>query len=234
MKKELIRRKAELEKKKESHEKSPGEKLEELVKSHYDYTTNAFPKGEQAVITACEKEFGDKSVPYAEKMIGRLLGGKDPEMERIKKLSGPISLSSLANKHLTLLNIVVVCILLCYYMKALNSEGYNIGGLTMATLAEIRAKLKEQEANTGGNRSSGGDNAIYPFWNMKEGQTATVLFLPMAMNPNTFFWQERLLIKLPFAGIKGETDSRPVQVQVPCMEMYGETCPVLSRSTWMV
>ena len=88
LKKELIRRKAELEKKKESHEKSPGEKLEELVKSHYDYTTNAFPKGEQAVITACEKEFGDKSVPYAEKMIGRLLGGKDPEMERIKKLSG--------------------------------------------------------------------------------------------------------------------------------------------------
>ena len=57
MKKEQIRRKAELEKKKESHEKSPGEKLEELVKSHYDYTTNAFPKGEQAVITACEKEF---------------------------------------------------------------------------------------------------------------------------------------------------------------------------------
>ena len=114
-------------------------------------------------------------------------------------------------------------------MKALNSEGYNIGGLTMATLAEIRAKLKEQEANTGGNRSSGGDNAIYPFWNMKEGQTATVRFLPDGDESNTFFWQERLLIKLPFAGIKGETDSRPVQVQVPCMEMYGETCPVLSE-----
>ena len=99
----------------------------------------------------------------------------------------------------------------------------------MATLAEIRAKLKEQEANTGGNRSSGGDNAIYPFWNMKEGQTATVRFLPDGDESNTFFWQERLLIKLPFAGIKGETDSRPVQVQVPCMEMYGETCPVLSE-----
>ena len=41
----------------------------------------------------------------------------------------------------------------------------------MATLAEIRAKLKEQEANTGGNRSSGGDNAIFPFWNMQEGQS---------------------------------------------------------------
>jgi hypothetical protein len=100
----------------------------------------------------------------------------------------------------------------------------------MATLAEIRAKLKEQEANTGGNRSSGGgDNAIYPFWNLKEGETATLSFLPDGDENNTFFWQERLMIKLPFAGIKGETDSRPVQVQVPCMEMYGETCPVLSE-----
>ena len=37
------------------------------------------------------------------------------------------------------------------------------------------------------------------------------------------------MIKLPFAGIKGETDSRPVQVQVPCMEMYGESCNILSE-----
>ena len=100
----------------------------------------------------------------------------------------------------------------------------------MATLAEIRAKLKEQESRTGGSDNrSGGDNAIYPFWNLKEGQTSTVRFLPDGDENNTFFWQERLMIKLPFAGIKGETDSRPVQVQVPCMEMYGETCPVLSE-----
>jgi len=99
----------------------------------------------------------------------------------------------------------------------------------MATLAEIRAKLKEQEANTGGNRSSGGDNAIFPFWNMQEGQTSTVRFLPDGNADNTFFWQERLMIKLPFAGIKGETDSRPVQVQIPCMEMYGETCDILNE-----
>ena len=100
----------------------------------------------------------------------------------------------------------------------------------MASLAEIRAKLKEQEANAGGNRtSSGGDNAIYPFWNMKEGEQATLRFLPDG-NPNAdFFWAERLMIKLPFSGVKGETDSRPVQVQVPCMEMYGETCPILSE-----
>ena len=98
----------------------------------------------------------------------------------------------------------------------------------MATLAEIRAKLKEQETRSSG-QSTGGDNAIYPFSNLKEGETSTVRFLPDGDENNTFFWQERLMIKLPFAGIKGETDSRPVQVQVPCMEMYGETCPVLSE-----
>ena len=98
----------------------------------------------------------------------------------------------------------------------------------MATLAEIRAKLKEQETRSSG-QSTGGDNAIYPFWNIKEGETATVRFLPDGDDSNTFFWQERLMIKLPFAGIKGETDSRPVQVQVPCMEMYGESCPILAE-----
>ena len=99
----------------------------------------------------------------------------------------------------------------------------------MATLAEIRAKLKEQESNTGGNRSSGGDNAIFPFWNMQEGQSSTLRFLPDGDDTNTFFWKERLMIKLPFAGIKGETDSRPVQVQVPCMEMYGDSCEILNE-----
>jgi hypothetical protein len=99
----------------------------------------------------------------------------------------------------------------------------------MASLAEIRAKLKEQEGRQGGNQSSGGDNAIYPFWNMKEGDTATLRFLPDGNKDNTFFWVERLMIKLPFAGVKGETDSRPVQVQVPCMEMYGESCGILNE-----
>ena len=99
----------------------------------------------------------------------------------------------------------------------------------MATLAEIRAKLKEQESSTSGNSSSGGDNAIYPFWNLKEGEQSTVRFLPDGDDTNTFFWKERLMIKLPFAGLKGETDSRPVQVQIPCMEMYGESCAILNE-----
>jgi len=100
----------------------------------------------------------------------------------------------------------------------------------MATLAEIRAKLRDQESRTGGNnQSSGGDNAIYPHWNMAEGREATVRFLPDADQDNVFFWKERLMIKLPFAGIKGQTDSRPVTVNVPCMEMYGESCPILNE-----
>jgi len=97
----------------------------------------------------------------------------------------------------------------------------------MATLAEIRAKLKSQEVNR--STSSGGDNAIYPHWNISEGSEAVVRFLPDKDTNNTFFWTERNMIKLPFAGIKGQTDSRPVTVQVPCMEMYGKTCPVLTE-----
>jgi len=99
----------------------------------------------------------------------------------------------------------------------------------MASLAEIRAKLKEQEANTGGQRQGGGDNAIYPFWNIKEGESCTLRFLPDGDADNTFFWKERLMIKLPFSGVKGDTASRPVQVQVPCMEMYGDSCGILQE-----
>jgi len=98
----------------------------------------------------------------------------------------------------------------------------------MATLAEIRARLKSQEVNRS-TSSTGGDNAIYPHWNIQENQEAVVRFLPDKDPTNTFFWTERAMIKLPFAGVKGQADSRPVQVQVPCMEMYGETCPVLTE-----
>jgi len=100
----------------------------------------------------------------------------------------------------------------------------------MATLAEIRQKLQEAQNKTPGS-SGGGDNAIYPHWNMPEGKEAVVRFLPDGNTNNTFFWVERAMIKLPFAGVKGETDSRPVQVQVPCVEMYndGSVCPILAE-----
>ena len=102
----------------------------------------------------------------------------------------------------------------------------------MASLADIRARLAAAESNKGG-QSQGGDNAIYPHWNMDEGSSATLRFLPDGNSKNTFFWVERAMIKLPFNGIKGEMDSKQVQVQVPCVEMYGDACPILAEvRTW--
>jgi hypothetical protein len=101
----------------------------------------------------------------------------------------------------------------------------------MASLAEIRAKLKAQESR--GERTGGGDNAIFPHWNIPEGSTSVVRFLPDGDPNNTFFWAERLMIRLPFNGIKGDMNSKPVVVQVPCVEMWNETCPILTEvRTW--
>ena len=94
----------------------------------------------------------------------------------------------------------------------------------MATLAEIRAKLAAMDSKPGGSQT-GGDNAIYPFWNISEGTSATMRFLPDGDPNNTFFWTERQMIRLQFPGIKGG-DMKPTTVQVPCMEMWGEQCPV--------
>ena len=103
----------------------------------------------------------------------------------------------------------------------------------MASLAEIRARLAASEGKSQGGNSTGGDNAIYPHWNMEEGQSATLRFLPDGNTKNTFFWQERAMIRLPFNGIKGEMESKQVYVQVPCVEMWQETCPVLTEvRTW--
>lgn len=99
----------------------------------------------------------------------------------------------------------------------------------MATLAEIRAKLKAAESKGSDNNRTGGDNSIYPFWNLKEGEEALLRFLPDGNSDNTFFWAERAMIKLPFAGIKGESESKQITVQVPCVEMYGDSCPILAE-----
>jgi hypothetical protein len=98
----------------------------------------------------------------------------------------------------------------------------------MATLAEIRAKLKQSEQRGSGEKT-GGDKSIYPFWNLKEGGESVLRFLPDGNTDNTFFWVERAMIKLPFAGIKGESESKQITVQVPCVEMYGDTCPILAE-----
>ena len=100
----------------------------------------------------------------------------------------------------------------------------------MASLAEIRAKLQAAETKTSSGPS---DNAIYPHWNINEGDTCTVRFLPDSDTNNSFFWVERNMIRLPFNGIKNQPDSKNVQVQIPCIEMWGESCPILAEvRTW--
>ena len=96
----------------------------------------------------------------------------------------------------------------------------------MASLAEIRARLAEQAQKSGGTNQSTGDNAIYAHWNIPEGSSATMRFLPDGDDSNTFFWRERQMIRIEFPGVKGQDESKKVVVQVPCVEMWGETCPV--------
>jgi len=107
------------------------------------------------------------------------------------------------------------------------------GEYIMASLAEIRAKLASQE-NRLGNNQSGGDNAVYAHWQAAEGTTSRLRFLPDSDTKNDFFWVERNMIRLPFNGIKGDVNSKPQVVQVPCIEMWEpNACPILAEvRTW--
>ena len=100
----------------------------------------------------------------------------------------------------------------------------------MASLAEMRSRIAAQDnktSNKGSNTQS--DNSVYPHWNMDEGTTVSLRFAPDGDPNNEFFWKEKQIIKLPFNGVKGHPDMKKVDVQVPCMEMYNESCPILAE-----
>mgnify|MGYP000119563892 CR=1 FL=1 len=48
----------------------------------------------------------------------------------------------------------------------------------MASLAELRQKLKDQETKRGTKSSGSADKSNFPFWDMNENDSATVRFLP--------------------------------------------------------
>ena len=103
----------------------------------------------------------------------------------------------------------------------------------MSKLAEIRAKLAAQETRGQSTQKTPSDTALFPFWNIKEGETAQIRFLPDADPNNSFFWVEKAMINLTFAGVKGTNDTKEYVVKVPCMEMYGDNCQVLAEvRTW--
>lgn len=96
----------------------------------------------------------------------------------------------------------------------------------MATLQEIRAKIKEMENKKAGNKQSFGQSLVYPFWNIDENSPVSIRFLPDGNNDNTFFWKERQLINIKFPGIKDGDVHKEITIKVPCVEMWGDTCPV--------
>lgn len=98
----------------------------------------------------------------------------------------------------------------------------------MATLQEIRAKLQALEDKKSGNKQSFGPSLVFPFWNIAENEPVSLRFLPNAVEDeeNPYFWQEVQQINLDFPGVKGGDESKRVYVKVPCVEMWGENCPV--------
>lgn len=105
------------------------------------------------------------------------------------------------------------------------------------TLDEIRKKLQAMDSRKGGQQGGfGGDKLTYAHWDIPEGTQAILRPLPDGDPENTFFWAERQMIKLPFPGILGHDESKPVVVQVPCVEMWeGKmSCPILNevRPMW--
>lgn len=101
------------------------------------------------------------------------------------------------------------------------------------SLKEIQAKLLAQQdkKDRAKNGAFGGDSSIYPFWNNPDGSTVSIRFLPDGNEANDFFWEERSIIKLSFSGIKGQPDSKPTTVQVPCMDMWKSgSCPILAET----
>lgn len=104
------------------------------------------------------------------------------------------------------------------------------------TLEEIRKKLQELDYKKSGNSKAVSDKSVYPHWNIPEGTSAIVRFLPDGNEDNTFFWVEKQTIKLTFPGIKGQDENKEVVVQVPCIEMWDgkNTCPILNelRPLW--
>lgn len=92
----------------------------------------------------------------------------------------------------------------------------------MSTLS----KMEQLKAAFAGKASSGNNDAswkkFYRFWSMNEGETAIVRFLPDADEDNPMgFLVENLVHEL---HINGE---RKI---VPCLEMYGEQCPICQLS----
>lgn len=96
----------------------------------------------------------------------------------------------------------------------------------MASLDEIRKKLQSAE-NKGKRGPYEQDTSLHRHWDLPDEGASTLRFLPDKDEDNTFFWVERQIIKIPFAGVEGRPDLGNVVVQVPCANAWAKnTCPI--------
>ena len=90
--------------------------------------------------------------------------------------------------------------------------------MSIKTLDDLKAAFASNESS-----NENYPNNYYPFWQMKEGESATVRFLPDANeeNPMGFFVEKRMHT----LTINGEKKS------IPCLTTYGEECPICKVSS---
>ena len=84
----------------DKQDETPQTPISEYILSYFDRETGKFPKGETAVLTAVQKEYGDKHVKpaakfiktveamIAQRKIKEIAGSRYPETEMIKNLAG--------------------------------------------------------------------------------------------------------------------------------------------------
>lgn len=89
------------------------------------------------------------------------------------------------------------------------------------SLAEIRAHFKAlKDGKKGEGKGKFTSSEIYPFWNMKVDESATVRLLPDANTDNeNIFFIDKLEHVLSING---------KDKKIPCPWMYGEKCPICS------
>ena len=91
----------------------------------------------------------------------------------------------------------------------------------MASAKEKLAAMKEKFKQKTKDQQGFGNNT-YPFWNMAQGESAVVRFLPDKNDENPFgFFIEKLSHRLT---INGKREN------VPCLKQYGEKCPICDLS----
>lgn len=105
----------------------------------------------------------------------------------------------------------------------------------MLSRTEMKKKLEDQKNRGKGGNGGGGDPSWFQISRLRhtaDGTSATIRLLPDADSDNEFFWRRRETIRLPFEGVVGGDNptDKQVTVQVPCMDMFGEACPIIAAT----